>query len=401
MKKCFAWPVLVLFLFVSGPALAQTGKPSGEPIKIGGSLGMTGVFAEASKWIKGGYDAWVEEINQKGGLLGRPVKLVMYEDEGNTDKAVTFFERAITVDKVDFVFGGYPGTINVAIMPLCEKYGKVYVSMGGHMKSFEQGYTYSFGSPPLMADWADIAMLGIVEDLIPKKDWPKSMALLTMNNVIGESSRRGLQRVAQKLGIKIVVDELYNLPLGDATPLVSKARTQRADIMNCLSSFDDDVMLTRAAKAMNYNPKLAFHSIAPAQPAWMKELGEDGNNAITYHWWNARLKYPGNDAINQAAKRMYNLSSAPTYFGFGYCWLKTLEVAVKGTGSLDNKKIRDYLRSRSFDFPYGMGVKFDEKGLPPPYAIVTQTTSGQNEIIWPKAQATANLAYPKPKWSTK
>src|SRR5271157_4480673 len=90
MKKFFVWAVLVLFLFVSGPALAQTGKPSGEPIKIGGSLGLTGVFAEQSKWIKGGYDAWVEEINQKGGLLGRPVKLIMYEDEGNTDKAVTF-----------------------------------------------------------------------------------------------------------------------------------------------------------------------------------------------------------------------------------------------------------------------------------------------------------------------
>jgi branched-chain amino acid transport system substrate-binding protein len=284
-------------------------------------------------------------------------------------------------------------------MPLCEKYGKVYISMGGHMKSFQQGYTYSFGSPPLMSDWAEIALLGILDDLVPKTDWPKNMALISMNNVIGQANRNAFLRVAEKRGIKVVVDELYNLPLSDATPLASKARAARAELFCPLSFFDDGVMLTRAAKGMNYNPKIIYHALAPAIPAWMKELGEDGNNAITGHWWNARLKFPGNDKINEAAKRMFNLPEAPTYFGFGYCWMKTLEVAVQGTGSLDHKKIHDYLRSRSFDFPYGQGIKFDEKGLPAPYAIVTQTTNGHNEIIWPKSQATAKIAYPKPKWT--
>ena len=158
-------------------------------------------------------------------------------------------------------------------------------------------------------------------------------------------------------------------------------------------------MITRAAKGMNYNPKLMFHALAPAIPAWMKELGEDGNNAITFHWWNSRLKFPGNDRINEAAKRMFNTPEAPTYFGFGYCWMKSLEMVVQGAGTLDHKKIRDYMRSRSFDFPYGQGIKFDEKGLPAPYAIVTQTTKGHNEIIWPTGQATTKIAYPKPNWT--
>ncbi|MBP1711969.1 MAG: hypothetical protein H6Q43_99 [Deltaproteobacteria bacterium] len=399
MKRFFLFGILGLFVLMGSSAPAQTAKPSGEPIKIGGSLGLTGLFAEQSKWIKGGYDAWVEEINQKGGLLGRPVKMIIYEDEGNTDKAVTFFERAITVDKVDLVFAGYPATINVAIMPLCEKYGKVYISMGAHMKSFQQGYTYSFGSPPLMGDWADIAMYGILDDLIPKANWPRTAALLTMNNVVGQAMRKALLTVAEKRGIKVAVDEVYNLPLSDATPLVSKARSQRAELFCPLSFFDDGVMITRAAKGMNYNPKLMFHALAPAIPAWMKELGEDGNNAITFHWWNSRLKFPGNDRINEAAKRMFNTPEAPTYFGFGYCWMKSLEMVVQGAGTLDHKKIRDYMRSRSFDFPYGQGIKFDEKGLPAPYAIVTQTTKGHNEIIWPTGQATTKIAYPKPNWT--
>jgi len=71
--------------------------------------------------------------------LGRPVRLILYNDEGSPDKAVTYYERAITVDKVDLIFGGYPGGSLVVLMPLAEKYEKVFIGQGGHMKSFEQG----------------------------------------------------------------------------------------------------------------------------------------------------------------------------------------------------------------------------------------------------------------------
>jgi len=107
-------------ILVASPVFSQPAKtvaPSGEPIKIGGSLPLTGIASEQAKWVKAGYEAWAEDINKKGGLLGRPVKLIIYDDESNADKAVTYYERAITVDKVDLVFGGYPGTANVALMP--------------------------------------------------------------------------------------------------------------------------------------------------------------------------------------------------------------------------------------------------------------------------------------------
>jgi branched-chain amino acid transport system substrate-binding protein len=396
MKRGVA--IILFFLVAMFIAITPAAGQSKEPIKIGGSLGMTGLFAEQCKWIKRGYETWVDDINQKGGLLGRPVKLIIYDDEGIPDKAVTYYERAITVDKVDLLSGGYPATVNALVMPLAEKYKMLYVSMGGHMPSFKQGYTYSFGSPPLMADWADIALAGILDDLIPKKNWPNSVALLTMNNVVGLAIRNSLRNECKKRDIPVVVDETYNLPLTDATPLVSKARRKNAELLCPLSFFDDDVMITKAARAMNYNPKLMFHALAPALPAWMKELGEDGNVAITFHWWNNRLKYPGCDHINAEAKKRYGMPEAPTYYGFGYCWMKTLEVAVEGTKSLDNTKLRNYLHEGTFDFPYGTGIKFDERGLPPPYAIVTQTTEGRNEVIWPVSQASTKLIYPKPKW---
>jgi branched-chain amino acid transport system substrate-binding protein len=224
------------------------------------------------------------------------------------------------------------------------------------------------------------------------------MALLAMNNVAGLSSRDILIKSAEEHGIKVVVDETYNLPLNDATPLVSKAKARGAEFLACTSFFDDAVMIMRAAKAINYTPKLLRAGFGSTIPAWVKELGEDGNNVIAEVYWNPKLPYPGNDKINETTKARFNLPAAPNYFGLGYCWIKTLELGVQGAGTLDNKKIRDYLRSTKFDLPYGKGIRFDQRGLPPPTIFCTQVTGGQVELLWPKEVATTNLAYPRPPW---
>jgi len=404
MKRRVIIVVLVLLatVTISLPIFGQTSKPSSStatPIKIGGSIPLTGIFSEPAKWIKEGYNFWAEDINQRGGLLGRPVQMIIYDDESNPDKAVTYYERAITVDKVDLVFGGYPGTANVALMPLLEKYEKVFIGQGGHLKSFEQGFTYSFSSPPLIGEWVALSLSGILDDLIPKGDWPKSVAVMTMNNVIGLSARENLVKMANDRGIKVVVDETYNLPLSDASPLISKARGRGAELLCCMSMFDDAIMIMRAAKAVNYNPKLIFQLLAAILPAWLKELGEDGNNVTNNTFWHPLLSFPGNSKINQGAKARFGLPAAPLYFGFGYSWMQTLELAVQGAASLDQKRIRDYLRSHKFDLPYGRGITFDSRGLPPPFAFGTQTTNGKIELVWPKEVATTKLVYPRPQWS--
>ncbi|MCX7858175.1 MAG: amino acid ABC transporter substrate-binding protein [Deltaproteobacteria bacterium] len=399
--------VLIFIAFVavlvySLPLFCQTTKTaSGEPIKIGGSLPLTGLASEQAKWVKAGYEYWAEDVNKRGGLLGRPVRLIIYDDESNADKAVTYYERAITVDKVDLVFGGYPGTSNVAIMPLVEKYKKVFIGQGGHGKSFEQGFTYSFGSPPLMGEWSGLSIAGIFDDLIPKKDWPKTAAMLTMNNVIGLAAVPGILKVFESRGVKVVVNETYNLPLSDANPLVSKAKGRGAEFFIVQGFFDDTVMIMRAAKAQRYNPKVIWNILASRIPAWGKELGSDGDYVLANNFFPPGLPYPGNDRIKEGAKIKFGLSEPPDFFAIGYCWMYTLEVGVRGAGSLDDTKIRDYLRSRPLDLPYGKGIKFDSRGLPPPFNYTVQTKDGKNEIVWPKDVATGKFVYPRPAWSSK
>jgi len=402
MKKAMV-TVFVAFIsfsliLVALPVFGQGAKKVVPPVRIGGSLSLTGAWSEAGRWVKEGFDAWLEDINRRGGLLGRPVEMIVYDNESDTDKTVMYYERAITVDKVDLIFGGTPGTAIVAVMPLVEKYGKVFVGMGGHMKSFEQGYTYVFGSPPLMSDWAGISLAGVLDDLIPKADSPKSMAILTMNNVTGLSARTPLVKRAEERGIKVVVDEMYNLPLSDATGLVSKAKARGAEILCCVSAFDDGIMITRTAKSIRYNPKMIWQLVATRVPAWNKELGEDGSNVLCSTMWAPGLPYPGNQRIIEGAKTRLGMAQPPDFFGQGYSWMYTLEIAVQGAGTLDNKKIRDYLRSSKFDLPFGNGITFDPRGLPSPFCFTVQTIGGQNKLVWPKEVAASQMVYPRPEW---
>ena len=392
--------VLFILLLAVSPSYSQapkTAAPSGEPIKIGGSLSLTGYASEQAKWVKAGYESWAEDVNKAGGLLGRPVKLIIYDDESSPDKAVTYFERAITIDKVDLIFGGYPGMSVVAVMPLAEKYKKVFVGQGGHMKSFDQGFTYSFGSPPLLSEWSALSTNGLLDDLIPKKDWPKTAALLMMNNVAGLSAAPNIIKGFEERGVKVVMNETYNLPLSDATPLVSKAKGRGAEMLLAPGFFDDTVMIMRAAKAQRYNPKLIWNILASRVPAWTKELGADGDYVLANSFFPAGLPYPGNDRIRAAAKAKFGAPEPPDFFALGYCWMYTLEQGVKGANSLDDTKIRDYLRSRLLELPYGK-VKFDAKGLPAPFNFTVQTKVGKNEIIWPKDVANGKLVYPRPAW---
>jgi branched-chain amino acid transport system substrate-binding protein len=339
---------------------------------------------------------WAEEINAKGGLLGRKVVFKIYDDESSAAKAVTFAEKAITVDKVDLLFGGYPGTAARAVMPLAEKHKYVYVSMGGHMKSFQQGYTYSFGGPPLMGEWWYEGFYQWLKS-VPADQRPKRAAIYSMNNPIGASLMDSIYRMSDDLGIKRVIDEKYNLPLPDATPLIVKAKQMNADLLFANGFFADGVMTLRTAKALNYNPKAIVQGVGSVIPAWIKELGKDGDYVFSGTSLHNKLNYPGNDKLNAYVKKTYNLPAYPVYFGFGYVWMQTLSQGVEGAKSLDQNEIRDWLKSHTVNTIAGT-MGFDKRGLPSPINFCTQVINGKVELIWPKEVRTAPPVYPKPKW---
>jgi branched-chain amino acid transport system substrate-binding protein len=346
--------------------------------------------------IQKGYEFWVEETNAKGGLLGRPIKLVIYDDEGKPDSAVKLAEKVITVDKVDLLLGGYPGTACRPVMPVAEKYKMVYVSMGGHMASFTQGYTYSFGAPPLMGEWWFLGAFQWLESF-PADQRPKRAAVYIMNNPVGTALISSIDEYTKKLGIQVVINEKYNLPLPSAEPLVMKAKQMNCDLFISGGVFPDGVMTVKAAKALKYNPKAYFQGVGSAIPAWTKELGEDGNAIISGTSYHEKLNNPSNKMLIKRVKEKLNLDGVDTYFGFSVAWLQTLFAAVEGTKGLDQTKIRDWLKTNKVETVAGT-FAFDEKGLPAPFTYATQVIDGKIELIYPTDIRSHKGVYPKPAW---
>lgn len=366
---------------------------SKEPIKIGGTLPLTGPYAETGLYVYEGYQHWVKEINENGGLLGRPVELEILDDQSDQSNAVSLLQNVITQQNVDLIIGGYPGDTAAAQMNVAEQHELVYVSMGGHMTSFEQGYTYSFGAPPLMGEWWYHSFFEWLKTL-PEEERPTKAAMITVNNPVGNAVRGSTILGLEELNIELVVDEFYELPLSSAEPLVNKAKQADADLFFANGFFGDGVQTVRAIRALDYKPKAILQGIGTLIPSWEEELGEEGNYVFSGTVMHSTLPFEGVEELNNASKDLYG-TVAPPYFMFGYAWMQVLGQAVEGVGSIDHEKMRDWLRENTVE-TVGGSFTFDEKGLPPPYSYLTQVIDGEAKIVWPEEVATEDLIYPQP-----
>jgi len=367
-----------------------------EPIRIGCTLPLTGPFADTGVWVQRGYEFWAEDVNARGGLLGRPVEVRILDDASSVERATSLLERLITVDRVDLILGGYPGTSAAAQMLVAERYRKVYISMGGHMASFSRGFKYSFGAPPLMGEWWYNGVWKWLGTIRPA-DRPMRAAAITLNNAIGQAVRQNMLEGLKRLGIPLVMDELYTLPLPSAEPLVQKAKATGADLFIANGFFGDGVQTVRAMKALNYNPKLFLQGVGSLIPEWVKELGPDGNYVVSGTAIHHRVPNPGMIRLVRAAKQRLGFDEPPQYFLFGYAWAQALEKAVEGSKSLKDDDLVAYLRANTIETIAGK-LRFDERGLPEPYEYATQVINGKVELIWPVSARTATPIYPKPPW---
>lgn len=377
-------------------ATAAAPTSAQKPIRIGTVIPLSGKYSETGKWVEKGYRWFVEEKNAKGGLLGRPIELIVYDDQSTMDKSVNLLEKLITVDKVDLLIGGYSGDLVAAQMPIAEKYKMVYVSQGGHMPSFSQGFKYNFGGPPLMGQWWYEGFFQLIASL-PQDKRPKAIAAMTANNIIGQACRESIVNNAKKLNIPMVMDELYDLPLNSADPLVAKAKATGADVFFANGFFDDGVLTVRSMKALGYNPAFFVQGVGSVVPNWVKELGPDANYVFSGTAMHSKLPYPGMAELNKVAQEKFGEKEAPVYFCFGYCWMQVLTQGVEGAGKIDQDAIRDWLRNNEVK-TVGGSWKFDERGLPPPYSYLTQVIDGKVELVWPKEVQSHEPIFPKPAW---
>lgn len=369
------------------PAPAQT--TTERPVVVGATLALSGGFADTAKEVRAGYELWAEDVNSRGGLLGRKVELKIYDDEGKPDKAAQLLERLITVDRVDLILGGYPGTTVAAQAPIAEKYKYVYIGMGAHSPSFEQGYQYFFGGPPLLGSWYPLAFLDLVKAVrqgTVAGPQLNTAALFFMNNIIGQDARKGtLEFIARNmLDFKVVVDELYDSPLANADPLIARAKQAQADVVLLGGNPAENALMLRTLRVQGFQPKAVWVYIGPHSLPWVKEIGELGELVFTGFTGDAST--PKAKAVDQMYRSKYG-QPIDLYILAGYNYGYVLEAGVNGAKSLDNTKIRDWLKGNQIDTPLGK-LRFDQRGLPQPISVAYQIQSGQVVAVWPQGPET-------------
>src|SRR5215471_13916664 len=192
----------LLLASIAPPATAQ------DPIKIGASMSVTGTYAKPGTYQKEGYDVCIDELNAKGGLLGRKVELVIYDDQSMPATAVKLYEKLITEDKVDAVMGPYSSAVSEAVANVTEKYKKVMVAPLAATTSIfkkpagkERRYIFMVISP------AEVYLEGLI-DLAGRRGL-KTVAILNEDTLFAKASATGTADIARKRGMQVVFQEAY------------------------------------------------------------------------------------------------------------------------------------------------------------------------------------------------
>ncbi|PYO46330.1 MAG: hypothetical protein DMD84_26350, partial [Candidatus Rokuibacteriota bacterium] len=323
------------------PATAQA------PIRIGASLSLTGTYAKLGKNQHEGYQLCEKDLNAKGGLLGRKVQFVVYDDQSLPATAVRLYEKLITEDKVDGVMGPYSSPVTEASVNVTEKYKKVMVApLAATTSIFKKGRKYIF----MVISPAEVYLEGLVDMAI--KRGLKTVAVVNEDTLFSKAAAAGAVETAKKKGLQVVFAEAYPKGNTDFSALLTKVKAANPDVLAAATYFDDAVALTRQMKELNVNPKMFGVTVGGDLPEFYDTLKQNAEYIYGATQWEHTLPYPGNPEYFEAYKK--DFGHEPSYHSTaGYAGCLIYAEAVKRANSLDADKVREQLLKLEMRTPFG------------------------------------------------
>jgi branched-chain amino acid transport system substrate-binding protein len=369
------------------PAGAQT------PIKIGASMSVTGTYAKPGSYQKEGYDICIDELNGKGGLLGRKVELVIYDDQSQPATAVKLYEKLITEDKVDAVMGPYSSAVSEAVANVTEKYKKVMVApLAATTSIFKKGRKYIF----MVITPAENYLDGLI-DMAAKRGL-KTVAIINEDTLFPKASAAGTAEAAKKRGMQVVLQEAYPKGNTDFSALLVKIKAANPDVIAAGTYFDDAVAITRQMKELNVNPKMFGLTVGGDLPEFYDLLKQNAEYTYGSTQWDESLPYPGQKEFLAAYKAKFKGQEPSYHTAAGYAGCLIYAEAVKKAGTLDADKVRDQLLKMEIKTAFG-DYKVEPDGFQVAHKMVMlQWQDGKRVVVWPDDLASGKLRYPTPEW---
>jgi branched-chain amino acid transport system substrate-binding protein len=335
--------------------VSAVGARAEEPIKIGFSMELTGPFAVVGKTGLLAFKIWEEEINKKGGLLGRPVKLVYYDDQSNPANVPGIYTKLIDIDKVDLLISSYGTNLVVPAMPVAIQNNRLFFGLFALAanENFHYPKYFSmlvFGPQPVKTFAQGYFDLAMAQN--PK---PKKVAIVGADAEFQRKACDSAREHAKAAGLEIVYDRAYPPNTVDFTPIVRAIQASEPDLVYVASYPSDTVGFLRAVGETGLKTKMLGGGLAGLAAAAVKmQLGPTANGVVNVELWEPveTMQFPGvMEFIKTYQARALAEGVDPLgYFlpPFAYAELQVLEQAITATKTLDNDKLTQYMHGHPF-----------------------------------------------------
>jgi branched-chain amino acid transport system substrate-binding protein len=345
-----------------------------EPIKIGFSMALTGPLAANGKQTLLGMKIWEEETNAKGGLIGRPVKLVYYDDQSNPSTVPGIYTKLLDVDKVNLVVSGYATNMVAPAMPIVMQKGKTFVSLFALDVNHEFKYPKYFAVLPTGPDTKPSFTDGFYQVAMEQNPKPTTVALAAEDAEFSRNACEGARSNAKKYGVNIVYDRSFPPGTADFSPIVRAVQAANPDLFVVCSYPLSSVGIVLAVNEAGYKPKMFGGAMVGLQATVFKQkLGSKLNGIVNYETWvpSEKMMAPAADFFKKYQARAAGEGVDPLGYylgGWGYAYVSALGAAIAGTNSTDDNKIADYFRKSTFktimgDWSYGPGGEWTKSGM--------------------------------------
>jgi len=387
------------------------GASAQSPIRIGLSLALTGAGAAPSKVINTALEMWRDDVNAKGGLLGRPLELVIYDDQSAPANVPNIYTKLIQVDKVDLLLGPYGTNFVAPAMPTIIQNNKMTISFTAIGINVQFRYPKYFSMVSVGPEGNNAFSIGFFDLAAAQTPKPETVAILAADAEFAQSAAHGAREEIKKHGFKVVYDKSYPPSTTDFAPVVRAVRATNPDIVYVGAYPPDNVGIIRSANEIGLSPKMMGGAMIGMLVTPIKvQLGPVANGLIVGENFAAALapKIPGSaDFLKRYAEKAAQIDPLGFAWGpFAYSAGQTLAQAVTATKSLDHDTLAAYMHNASFktvsgDFSFGKDGEWAKSRM-----VWTQVQNAQpnnldqfrdgkaQPIVWPPDARTGTLIYP-------
>ena len=368
-SQSFACIAGLAFTLVAGATFVISAHAqSKEPIKIGFSMAQTGPLGPNGNQALLGMKIWEEETNAKGGLLGRPVKLVYYDDQSNPSTVPGIYTKLLDVDKVDLVLGGYATNMVAPAMPVVIQKKKTFIGLFALDANSEFHYPKYFSVIPTGPKTKESFTEGVFQVAAQQNPKPTTVALAAEDAEFSRNACIGARANAKTFGVKVVYDKSFPPGTTDFSPIVRAIQATNPDLVVICSYPLDSVGMVLAVNEAKFMPKMIGGGMVGLQSTVFKtKLGPALNGFINYDFWlpTKSMMFAGTDEfMKKYQERAAKAGVDPLGYymaPYSYAYLDVLGQAISATKSLDDGKLADYIRKTTFKTIVG-DVKFGKDG---------------------------------------